>query len=72
MQHAFQHLWKRWNKDYFSSLQYHQELHAEEQNLGGGDMVFIKTENHSFLRCKLARDLKIQIPELIKKFEYGY
>ena len=44
-QHAMSFFWKRWSKQFPSTLQQRQKWTEEQQNLQRGDIVFLKEDN---------------------------
>ena len=44
-QHAMSFFWKRWSKEYLTTLQQRQKWTEEQQNLQIGDIVFLKEDN---------------------------
>ncbi|XP_039951398.1 uncharacterized protein LOC120768688 [Bactrocera tryoni] len=51
----FEHFWKRWNREYLSSLQARRKWEGRRENLQPGDVVLIQNENLPPMHWRMGR-----------------
>ena len=70
-QHAMNFFWKRWSKEYLTTLQQRQKRTEEQQNLRIGDIVFLNEDNTPPMMWPMAMVTKVfqgndQITRVVK------